>query len=372
MPVTISGTNGVTFPDSSLQAAAASPYVLKNRIINGDMRIDQRNAGASISISNTSKYSVDRFNFHNVSDGVISAQQSTVAPNGFKNSMKITVTTADASVGATQYSFIRQTIEGYNVADMGFGAAGASTITVSFWVQSSVTGTFGGAIQNSAEDRAYAFTYTINVANTWEQKSVTITGDTTGTWLTTNGAGLLLNFSLGVGSTYSSTANAWAAQTSFNATGSVALLNTLNATFYITGVQLEIGTSATPFERRLYGQELLLCQRYFETFTSVGNVSAYTNYCVGGANSTTAGRFVLAYKVQKRSSASISFTTASGFSTQNGSDGIVSCTAITSDHAHDTTCQVTTTVASGLTAGASSRLISNNNNTSTISISAEL
>ena len=286
MALTLNGTTGVTFDDSSLQGAAASPFGLKNRIINGDMVIDQRNNGAAVSLSNTSAYTIDRFIAYNVSDGVISVQQTSIAPTGFINSMRTTVTTADASVSAGQYSFFRQNIEGFNVADLGWGTASAQTVTLSFWVRSSVTGTFSGSIQNSAEDRAYAFTYTINSANTWEKETITIPGDTTGTWLTTNGVGLRLNFSLGVGSTFSSTANTWVAQTSFNATGSVALLNTLNATFFITGVQLERNTTATPFEWIPYGQELMLCQRYYwemargslssnGTFSWMGNGAFY-------------------------------------------------------------------------------------------------
>jgi hypothetical protein len=317
MSLQLNGDTGVTFNDASLQGAAASPYVLKNRIINGAMEIDQRNAGAAVSISNTNKYIVDRFKVDNVTDGVISVQQSTVAPNNFINSMGVTVTTADASIGATQYSFIRQSIEGLNVADLGWGTANAQTITVSFWVRSSVTGTFGGSIQNSAENRAYAFTYTINSANTWEKETITIAGDTSGTWLTTNGVGLILNFSLGTGTTYSSTANTWAAQTSFNATGSVALLNTLNATFYITGVQLEIGSTATPFERRLYGQELLNCQRYYE--------KSY-DYSVVPGTASSASSCVVMYSVNPTASQGLKFQvvkratpTLTGYSYSNGS-----------------------------------------------------
>jgi hypothetical protein len=253
------GSGNLSWCDPS---SLLSPY--RNRVINGDMRIDQRNAGAAVSISNNTLWPVDRFPVSSVCDGVISGQRSSVAPAGFTNSLLITVTTADATIGATQYNMIRQVIEGFNVADLGWGSADAQTVTLSFWVRSSVTGTFGGAVQNASENRAYAFTYSIAVANTWEKKTITIPGDTTGTWAKDNTQGMIINWSLGVGTTYSSTANSWAAQSSFSATGSTALLNTLNATFYITGVQLEAGTVATPFERRNYAQELSLCQRYFQ------------------------------------------------------------------------------------------------------------
>jgi hypothetical protein len=149
------------------------------------------------------------------------------------------------------------------VADLGWGTAAAQTITLSFWVRSSLTGTFGGAVKNSALNRAYPFSYAINAANTWEQKSITISGDTTGTWLTDNSIGLWLMLGIGVGSTYSGTAGAWSGSTFFSATGATSVVGTSGATFYITGVQLEAGSVATPFEHRQYGQELALCQRYY-------------------------------------------------------------------------------------------------------------
>jgi hypothetical protein len=284
MPVSISGTNGVTFPDSSLQAAAASPYVLKNRIINGDMRIDQRNAGASVSYSFTTAYSLDRWRVRTDSDGIVSVQQVSDAPTGFVNSLKTTVTTIDSSLGASQSYFLSQLIEGNNIADLDWGLSTAKTVTLSFWVKSSVTGTFGGSLENSAENRAYPFTYAISSANTWEQKSVTINGDTTGTWLTTNGVGIRLNFGWGVGSTLSGTANAWAAADYRSATGATNLMATLSATWQITGVQLEQNTSATPFERRLYNQELANCQRYyFNDFTNCQG-SFYSSSAIVGTN----------------------------------------------------------------------------------------
>jgi hypothetical protein len=268
MTMILDGSNGVTFNDASLQGAAASPNVLKNRIINGAMVIDQRNAGASVTVNTGSQYfyAVDRFlGVGQVSDGVFTMQQNTSVPTGqgFVNSIKATITTADASIGATQQYFIAQTIEGYNVADLQYGTANAKTVTLSFWVNCSVTGTFSGCFMNENSDRSYPFTYTISVANTWEQKTITIAGDTTGTWATTNGLGLSVQWSLGSGSSRSGTANTWAAARYHGATGATTLISTLSATFYITGVQLEVGSTATPFERRLYNQELANCQRYY-------------------------------------------------------------------------------------------------------------
>ena len=267
MPVSIIGNSGIQFPDSSLQAAAASPYVLKNRIINGAMTFDQRNAGAATA-NTINDYTVDRWQVLQSVTGKLIAQQNAAAvtpPTGFTNYLGVT-SQSNYSVLTGDYYIIRQSIEGYNVADLGFGTANAKTITLSFWVRSSLTGTFGGALQNSGSARSYPFSYTISSANTWEQKTITIAGDTSGTWLTTNGVGLIAQFGLGVGSTFSGTAGAWASANYVSATGATSVVGTNGATFYITGVQLEIGSSATPFERRLYGQELDNCKRYYQLF----------------------------------------------------------------------------------------------------------
>jgi hypothetical protein len=263
MTMVISGSDGITFPDSTNQFSGGA-FSFKNRIINGDMRIDQRNAGASVTLAaGAITYTVDRFLGFEDTDGAMTAQQDTSAPAGFVNSLKFTTTTADASLSATQRVLAQQRIEGTNVADLGWGTANAKTVTLSFWVRSSLTGTFGGALQNDASTRAYPFTYSISTADTWEYKTVTIAGDTSGTWLTTTGVGIQVNFGLGVGSTYSGTAGSWAGADYNSATGAVSVVGTLNATFYITGVQLEVGSVATPFERRPYGTELALCQRYY-------------------------------------------------------------------------------------------------------------
>ena len=236
----------------------------RNRIINGDMRIDQRNAGAAVTANG---YFIDRFNVGNSTDGAFSAQQDSSAPTGFVNSLKITTTTADATLTTTQIFILRQFIEGTNCADLEWGTANAKTITLSFWVRSSLTGTFGGALINSSSDRSYPFTYSISVADTWEQKSITIAGDTTGTWLKDTGVGIRVTFGLGVGPDRSGTAGSWAGANYQSATGAVSVIGTLNATWYITGVQFEVGSVATPFERRPYGTELALCQRYYQVFS---------------------------------------------------------------------------------------------------------
>jgi hypothetical protein len=296
MPVSISGTNGVTFPDSSLQAAAASPYVLKNRIINGDMRIDQRNAGASVtaSVGSSVTYTLDRWAYNQNITSKYTIQQnagSVTPPVEFANYLGVTSTSA-YSVASGDFTQIEQRIEGFNFADLAWGTANAKTITLSFWVRSSLTGTFGAWLGNSDGNRIYPISYSISSANTWEQKTVTIAGDTTGTWVgSTNGTGLRLVFVIGYGTTYQGTVtNTWNAATFYVPTGATSVVGTNGATFYITGVQLEQNTSATPFERRLYGQELANCQRYFEksyeSATIPGTASA-TGYAASVVSSNT-------------------------------------------------------------------------------------
>ncbi len=264
MTMILDGSNGVTFNDASLQGAAASPFTLKNRIINGDMRIDQRNAGASG--TGTNNYTVDRWNFFASQSGKLTWQQDAGAvtpPVGFNDYMGFTSNSA-YSVGSAEVFVFEQRIEGYNFADLAWGTANAKTITVSFWVRSSLTGTFGGSIMNNASDRSYVFSYTILAANTWEYKTVTIAGDTSGTWLTTTGMGARVFFGLSVGSSYAASAGSWLAGVDkYGVTGGQSVVGTSGATWYVTGVQLEQNTSATPFERRLYGQELINCQRYY-------------------------------------------------------------------------------------------------------------
>lgn len=282
-------TNAVTIAQQG-----SNNTTFRNRIINGAMVIDQRNAGAAVT---TSTYCPDRWRVENVSDGTFSAQQVSDAPTGFVKSLKWTTTLADTSLAATQYAIVRQGIEGYNTADFMWGTASPATITISFWVKSTLTGTFGGTVSNSAFNRSYPFTYTISAASTWEQKTVTITGDTTGTWETTNSAGIQLYFGLGVGSTYSGTAGAWAGSGLISATGAVNVIGTLNATWQITGVQLEAGSTASPFEYRPYGTELALCQRYLPAFNAVG---ASDPICSAYMQSTTTMRAVFVHKVSAR------------------------------------------------------------------------
>jgi hypothetical protein len=279
MSISINGTNGVTFNDGSLQKTSAQTG-FRNRIINGDMRIDQRNAGASVTPTN-GQYTLDRWFALISQTSKFTVQQnagSVTLPAGFTNYLGCTSSSA-YTVGASENFIMYQYIEGFNTADLGWGTVNASTVTLSFWARSSLTGTFGGSLLNDASNRSYPFTYTINAASTFEYKTVTIAGDTSGTWIgATNGVGIKVGFSLGAGSTVSGTAGAWAGANYRSATGATSVVGTNGATLYITGVQLEAGSTATEFERRPIGTELALCQRYFQKYTNVyQNVAQWTS-----------------------------------------------------------------------------------------------
>jgi len=248
-------------------------------------------------VTTSGAFPVDRFLVANSTDGAFSAQQDSSAPTGFVNSLKFTTTTADGTLTTTQNANFGQRIEGTNIADLAWGTANAKTVTLSFWVRSSLTGTFGGALRNSASDRSYPYTYTISVADTWEYKTVTIAGDTSGTWLTTNGIGIQVFFGLGAGPDRSGTAGAWAAATYASATGAVSVIGTLNATWYVTGVQLEVGPSATSFDYRPYGTELALCQRYYYKVSALSSTAYFTT---GWCETTTAANGVISFPVSMR------------------------------------------------------------------------
>jgi hypothetical protein len=282
----------------SIAQGGANNVTMRNRIINGGMMIDQRNAGASVTPTVDGTYTLDRWATRLSAASKYSVQQSTTAPANYKNSLAIT-SLAATSLGAGDYYALSQAIEGFNIADLGWGTATAAAVTLSFWVRSSLTGTFGGCMQNSANNRSYPFTYTISSANTWEQKSITVLGDTSGSWSTNNSTGILLFFGLGVGANYSGTAGAWAGANYLTATGATSVVGTNGATFYITGVQLEAGTTATAFEQRLYGTELALCQRYFEVLYSDN-----AGECIFSAQWSTGYRWVWQMKVPKRTNAS--------------------------------------------------------------------
>jgi hypothetical protein len=260
------------------QASTGVSEAFKNRIINGAMVIDQRNAGASVTpVSSAITYTLDRWGFFPTQASKFTVQQnagSVTPPVGFTNYLGVTSSSAYSVTSGDVFQFF-QHIEGFNTADLQWGTANAKTVTLSFWVRSSLTGTFGGALTNGAANRSYPYTYTISAANTWEYKTVTVAGDTSGTWVgATNGNGMRVRFGVGVGSTFSGPAGAWAGVDYVSATGAVSVVGTSGATLYITGVQLEVGSSATSFEYRQYGTELALCQRYYEKSYNTGTIPA--------------------------------------------------------------------------------------------------
>jgi hypothetical protein len=283
--------------DASGGVLAPISSVMRNRIINGAMLVNQR--GGTVT-GNDSVYGLDRWKASCVPDGKFTMQQSSTAPTGFINSLLVTSTSA-YSVTSTDFIGLRQDIEGLNCTDLGWGTANAKAVTLSFQVRSSLTGNFGGSLFNNAGNRSYPFSYTISSANTWTTVSVTIAGDTSGTWLTTNGRGICVFFSLGAGSSNSGTANAWAGSFLAQPTGATSVVGTNGATFYITGVQLEVGTQATSYEYENYGVTLQKCQRYYEicTFSCI-----WSGYATAGSNSLS-NNF---YKVSKRTNATITTT----------------------------------------------------------------
>jgi len=368
MAMIIDGSNGATFPDSSLQGAAASPYVLKNRIINGAMVIDQRNAGAEVNPAASTIYYLDRWLVGSTAASKFKIGQNAGAvslPTGFSYYLGCTSLSA-YTVGASESFNIQQRIEGYNIADLGWGTANAKTVTLSFQVYSSLTGTFGGSLRNSANDRSYPFSYSISTANTWTTISVTIAGDTTGTWLTTNGIGLTVIFSLGAGSTVSGTAGSWAGANYTSATGATSVVGTNGATFYITGVQLEQNTSATPFERRLYGQELANCQRYYwqrnseSTFAGIGS---------GVMNSAAGARITLNFPMPMRTTPILSVTNLGNTLINQGAD--LTPNAITA-YTNSTGAMVDIATSTSGTAGRGATWIFNAPVSASVQASAEL
>jgi hypothetical protein len=338
-----------------------------NRLINSDMRIDQRNAGAAI--STTGGYPVDRFQMAltGAIGSTFTAQQSSVVPTGFNNSFVWTVGTAGTATG-TQAARFDQQIEGYNVADMGFGAAGASAFTLSFWVRSSVTGTYCVFFNNNALDRSYVAQYTISAANTWEQKTVTVSGDTAGTWLTTNGTGIRVGWDLGSGPDRNATAGSWSSGFFTRTSSQTNFIGNAGATFYITGVQLEAGSVATPFERRPFGTELQLCQRYYQQWGGNTNFERIGNaYC----HSTTQARADIVLVVTMRSTPTLTVPTNNNWTVEFAGSA-ADCTGIVLDQASPRIASTNFDVASGLTAGQGCHIRANNTSSARFNLSAEL
>ena len=355
-------SNGTTV----MTVTSASQTAL-NKIINGDMRVDQRDGTATINATSVT-YNVDRWLGRGVaSAGVFTLAQDTTSPANFTNSLKATVTTADSSIASGSSYRIQQMVEGYNMADLNWGTSDAQSVTLSFWVRSSVTGTFGGSVANGDFNRFNVFSYTISSADTWEYKTVTIAGDTSGTWVTNNTLGLRLNFSLGAGSTLLASAGSWGASTKEGVTGQTNVIATNSATFYVTGVQLQTGSGASNFEYLQFGQQMLLCQRYFY---SLGGTAAYEFIAHGMFTGTTTPLLRAELPVKMRSAPTLS--TSGTFLTKAGSSNLATA-SFSVDQSATQTYSFSATVSGGSsTIGYAALMFVNNSTAARFNFSAEM
>ena len=367
--ITIADGGGTTFAQTAAIPAITGLTSInsgqiggsRNKIINGAMVINQRGFNGT---ATDSGYTLDRWQTFSTAASKFTVSQSSTVPVGFNNSLLATSSSA-YSVGASESFTVNQNIEGFNVADLGWGTANAKTITLSFWVYSSLTGTFGGSFVNSAFNRAYPFSYTISAANTWEQKTITIAGDTTGTWVTNNGLGIRLLFSLGAGSSVSGTAGAWAGTFYSSATGATSVVGTSGATFYITGVQLEKGSTATEFEHRGIGEELALCQRYCQVY---GSGNAYERLGMAMGITSTSVNVNIYLPVTMRATPSVSSTGSWGW--YNGTS-LVAGTTFTLD-ALSTQVVALILATTGATAGSTYQVVNNNDASARLTLNSEL
>ena len=359
----ITDANGGSTTSINSVTPNTSNLVGKNKIINGNMMIDQRNAGASVT-PGEGIYTLDRWEAKQTTASKFSVQQSTSSPPvGFTNYARCTSLSA-FSVGSSDQFGLRQIIEGLNHSDLNWGTSDAKTITISFWVRSSLTGTFGCALYNYAGNRSYPFTYAISSANTWEKKTVTVAGDTSGTWPATSTAGIVLFFSLGSGSGVSGTAGAWSGSFLASVTGATSVVATSGATLDFTGVQLEAGSSATEFEHRPYTTELQLCQRYY---FRTGATAGYATLAMGYLNTNTVCNIVFQFPVAMRASPSGSFTGCR--IRYQGGNGTISAT--TGVSANTTSCEFKLNTSS-IPTGYPVALQTNGNASNHVAFSAEL
>jgi len=377
MPTTIHGTNGITFNDGSTQNTR--PAVgFRNRIINGDCRIDQRNAGASlVTTTDYNGYTIDRF--YLAQNGVVRSTvgRSEVVPTGqgFTNSFLTTITTADAAVATGNKTMgYYYKLEGYNVSDFGWGTASAQTITISFWVRSSVAGTYSFTVTNTNFARNYNTSYTINAANTWEKKTFTIAGDTGATSIdTTNGHAIGLVFDLGYSTLYEgSTANTWLATSALALSGCTKLAATAGATWYLTGLQLEAGSTATEFERRPIGTELALCQRYYYRQTKTSGASGVASAFAMLQLWSNAWHSLIQFPVTMRSAPSFESSSAATFFYHAGGVGNSALTSINISGSNGDSARLEGGTTYSATQGLAGQLAMANSSTAFLGFSSEL
>ena len=276
-------------PLSKIQLSSSTGR--RNLVINGAMNVAQR--GTSFTSISSNTYTSDRWQLQAAGDGRSTITQSTTVPNNnFLYSMKVDVTTADTSLGATDLQSFTQRIEGNAMYQLGLGTSSAKSFTVSFWVRSNKTGTYCVAIRNASGGRSITSEYSISSADTWEHKVITFSGDTTGTYSTNNSEGINLNFVLLAGTNHDGkTADTWEANTAFATDNQVNLFDNTSNEWYVTGVQLEVGSAATEFEHRSFEEELAACQRYYKRY-NVGSDTAYSRLVVSTYSDTTSRFYV--------------------------------------------------------------------------------
>ena len=312
---TNAGTTGILPIAGGGTAGTNGAIGFKNRIINGNMVISQRGTSFAFTNGTTSTYTLDRWRCDDQAGANFTISQSATAPVGFSNSLLVTTSSGNGSISGGQYSIVQQQIEGNNINDLNWGTANAKAVTLSFWVQSSFTGTFGGSVRDNAATYSFPFSYTISAANTWTYVSIPVAGPTSGSFSATNGLAATVFFSLGTSTAIAGAAGSWSSGNYLTSTaaGATGVASTTGATWYITGVQLEVGTAATNFDFRSIGTELALCQRYYQ----FGGNSFFSNY--GGSSS---GLIMLFYKVSMRATPTITSTlspsSGSGVSTEVG------------------------------------------------------
>ena len=363
-------------PLSKILPASIQQPNPRNLVQNGEMLVNQRGSSA-ITLSGLTPH-IDRFTAYKANDGTQTVQQSTDGPEGFKNSLLVTNTGADSSVAAANRVAILHRMEGQDVAHLEFGTSSAKTITLSFWVKSSITGTHGGSFGNGANNRAYPFTYAISSSDTWEHKTITAAGDTTGTWATNNTIGLQVAWGLGVGTTNSGTAGSWESADRNSATGATTgFLTTANATWQLTGVSLTEGSKALPFPHESYAATEIKCFRYMQRLPHRDNDTGtgYANITTMGRNdSTTLHTGCIMLPVVMRADATNANTSTSGSFRVHHPNAAEAVTAIAIDDNFSTAgnVAVNATVSSGLTAGHGSQLEQNNDSDAHILLKAEL
>jgi len=345
------------------------PTFMRNRIINGDMRVAQRGTAAV----GAESFPVDRWLYSYNAGGTITSQQSTFAPTGFSTSVGCSVS-AGVSATAAQYGNFQQKIEGYNIADFAFGTAAAKTIAVSFWVRASIAGTYCVSILNwndsaNSNDRSYVSEYTISSINTWEKKTVIISGCTDGVWYTDNRKGMYIVFDLGSGTNVQTASkNSWVTGCFGRTSSQTNIIGTTGASFYLTGVQIEVGSAATPFEYRPIQYEIALCQRYYARLKTNGT-DLFVAYGAGVCQSTTATTLYFTFPQVMRSSPTISQSNTCV--TTNVTTTRFATTGFAGYYAADNSAVVYTTH-TGLTAQAAVVWCANNSAASYVELNAEL